>query len=542
MVNKSCDIVVLGGGGSGLVAAVKAAQAGKKVVVLEKNASAGGGMRGAKAMRTFGSQWQKDHNIPDKTAEYLRKVMDECYWRLDTRLVTNAIRATGEFFDWACSLEPIADKFVEGTYVFDSHEDQHGPTVPAGNFGTGAGKVFMDEMKRQCDVFGVDLMLNTPVKDVELTDGKISAVIAECEGENYHISCRVCILAIGSWVSNRAVAAKICPQLLSGIAGMGGPGGAPGGPGGPGGPEGMPPMDAPGGPGGPGDPSGDSEPGEGANHTSSMCSGDGIPIAEKAGAYLDYSSFCFRPMGAMYNCGSESLSTTGTLPHIIEVNKLGKRFCAEGVMRRLGFFDAGHVHYDQPDAEIYAIMDMNVVRHAMADANAGLCDEKNNSCIYDLPRFAETWEEVEADIRKAMAGPMAVTHADTIGELAAKIGIDPAQLEQTVAEYNHYCQEGTDWQCYKDPKYLVPLKEGPFFAIRGMCGTDGAFGGVLVDPDMRAYKANKSGVIDNLFVTGDFASGRFVVMGGVKHQVLNDMSWALASGYLAGKNAAEMLK
>lgn len=274
---------------------------------------------------------------------------------------------------------------------------------------------------------------------------------------------------------------------------------------------------------------------------SSMCTGDGIPIAEKAGAYLDYATFCFRPMGAMYNCGSESLSTTGTLPHIIEVNKFGKRFVAEGAMRRLGFFDAGHIDYEQPGAEIYAIMDMNVVRHAMADANAGLCDEKNDSCIYDLPRYKETWEEVVADIQKALSGPMAVTHADTVGELAMKLGMDPAVLEQTVAQYNEYCVEGMDWECYKDAKYLVPLNEGPYFAIRGMCGSDGAFGGVLVNHDMRAYNADKSGVIDNLFVTGDFASGRFIVMGGVKHQLINDMSWALASGYIAGTKAAEML-
>jgi len=130
MVNKTCDIVVLGGGGSGLVAAVKAAQAGKKVIVLEKNASAGGGMRGAKALRTFGSQWQKDHGIPDKTAEYLRNVMDETYWRIDKKLATNTIKATGEFFDWVCTLEPIADQFVEGTYVFDPIPHSMGPPSP----------------------------------------------------------------------------------------------------------------------------------------------------------------------------------------------------------------------------------------------------------------------------------------------------------------------------------------------------------------------------------------------------------------------------
>lgn len=87
----------------------------------------------------------------------------------------------------------------------------------------------------------------------------------------------------------------------------------------------------------------------------------------------------------------------------------------------------------------------------------------------------------------------------------------------------------------------MPLNKAPYFAISGWCSNDGAFGGVLVNEDMRAYKQDKSGVIDNLFVTGDFASGRFVVMGGVKHQIINDMSWALASGFIAGTEAASML-
>jgi fumarate reductase flavoprotein subunit len=87
---------------------------------------------------------------------------------------------------------------------------------------------------------------------------------------------------------------------------------------------------------------------------------------------------------------------------------------------------------------------------------------------------------------------------------------------------------------------MVPLTEGPFFALSGKLSTDGAFGGVRVDPNMQAYRPDGS-LMPGLFVTGDFASGRHIVMGGVKRQVLNDMSWALSSGFLAGSAAAECL-
>ena len=48
------------------------------------------------------------------------------------------------------------------------------------------------------------------------------------------------------------------------------------------------------------------------------------------------------------------------------------------------------------------------------------------------------------------------------------------------------------------------------------------------------------GVIENLYVAGDFASGRFINQGGVKVQIINDLAWAFASGFLAGEYAAEL--
>ena len=87
MNTYTCDIAVIGGGGSGLVAACRAAALGKRVIVLEKDKRLGGGMNMASTMRTFGSKWQKDQNLPDTTALFLRNRMDETYWRLDRKLV-----------------------------------------------------------------------------------------------------------------------------------------------------------------------------------------------------------------------------------------------------------------------------------------------------------------------------------------------------------------------------------------------------------------------------------------------------------------------
>ena len=50
------------------------------------------------------------------------------------------------------------------------------------------------------------------------------------------------------------------------------------------------------------------------------------------------------------------------------------------------------------------------------------------------------------------------------------------------------------------------------------------------------------GVVDGLYVVGDLASGRFINMAGIKKQILNDMSFALSSGYLAAEDAAAYLE
>ena len=82
------------------------------------------------------------------------------------------------------------------------------------------------------------------------------------------------------------------------------------------------------------------------------------------------------------------------------------------------------------------------------------------------------------------------------------------------------------------------MNEAPYYAVKAGMGTDGAFGGVEINSKMQA-KAAAGGVVPGLYVVGDLASGRFINMASIKKQVINDMSFAVSSGFLAGKNAAE---
>lgn len=489
-----CDLAVLGGGGSGLVAAVRAAAlSGQKVIVLEKAKRTGGGALFASTMRTFQSQWQKDRGLPDLTDAFLRQVMDETYWKLDPRLAVNCIKGTGQFFDWLCQLVPgIGDQFRVGTYVFDGPEGQQGPQNGGQN--NGGGRLIMETLLAECGKRGVTVLTEHRAVDVELENGRISAVLAESPAGPVRVRCRACVLATGSWIRNKAVVERVCPAFNRAEV-------------------------------------------ERNPHSNPNYTGDGLPIAEKAGARLDWDNFCLRLMGPMYNSKSAVLNGVASSDYVISVNLNGRRFVCEPMVPRMDPFDTGHVLLQQPRALSYAIFDSR----AMAAAISAARNAPPAPGPFGPPHYPEDETVLRADIASAVdAHNGCAFQADTLEELARQLDMDPAALEETVRSYNESCAAGFDRDFFKPAQHLVPLDRGPYYAVKGLLSTDGAFGGVLVDPDMRAYRA-EGGVIDGLYVTGDFASGRFISLGGVKRQLLNDFSWALSSGFLAGTHAAQYL-
>jgi fumarate reductase flavoprotein subunit len=540
--NKSCDLVVLGGGGSGLVAAVRAAQlTGKKVIVLEKDSSAGGGAQGARSLRTFGSKWQAKRNIPDTTAEFAREQMERLYWWLDEKLVGNCLRGTGQFFDWMCELGGnIEDKFTAGKYVF-----AHGDYDPVGPQMAGLGKFVTDLMKEKGKTFGVEVLTRHPVMDVEVKNGKIVAAIAKSDAGYVRVACNACVLATGSWIRNDEVLKKYVPEYYAMTQAMG-----TGGPGGQGGQQGgQPPAGgqqggAPGGQSGP--QGGQGGPGGGGSsnvgHTSPNYTGDGIALAEKAGAFVDYDSFCIRsggpvPMGGSSKVCSAMLQT----PFIITVNKNGKRFACESIIMNLGFFDGGPVLMKQPGGQSWDIFDENSIAAAFKYHKFPKNEKTPEKDVDLVPNFRvslpDTMEAIRSDLEKNSGG---IIKADSLEELADKIGVDKKGLIETVKRYNEGCETGVD-QFFKSKIHLAPINKPPYYAFSGIFGTDGAFGGVLVNPEMQAYRHDRS-LVEGLYVTGDFASGRHVSVKGVKLQAINDLSWAFSSGFLAGTNVAKYLK
>ena len=513
---KSCDLVVLGGGGSGMIAAVRAAQlTGKKVIVLEKAASTGGAAQYAGTIRTFGSKWQKKRNLPDTTADYARDMMDLVYWRLDEKLVLNGLLGTGQFFDWLCEIGgDIEDLFVVGQYTGAIKTDPYGPQIDSEKAKKRIGRFVMDMMKEKCSTYKVEVLTKHPAVDVEVKNGRITAVIAKSEAGHVRVACRACVMSIGSWINNEEVLKKCYPKFVGLKQYM--------------------------------DPS---------EHMNPNYTGDGIPLAEKAGAFVDYDSFVLRLMGPIWDYArdhgtSKAFLAMAQSPYIITVNLNGLRYSAEPVAH-IGRFSDGHVQIGQPRGQSYDIFDENTLKAEFerpqcsknaADMDTLACYPLTYMKPFEEVRLPEKMEEVRSSIKEGFdKNDPFMFRADTLEELAGKIDVNKKNFLETVRKYNESCEKGVDLDFFKRKDALVPINKPPYYAFLGKLMTDGAFGGVQVNPDMQAYKPD-GGLVEGLYVTGDFASGRFINLGGVKHQVLNDISWAFSSGFLAGTNAGRYLE
>lgn len=502
MKHLTCDIVVIGGGGSGLVAGCRGAHLGKSVIVLEKDKKAlGGGMNMASTMRTFGSKWQKERNLPDTSMLYLRNRMDETFWRIDRKLASNVIRGTGTFFDWFCEVAPkeVIDQFVVGRYVFDEEED--GPLGPQagghheGAHGKGGGRLIVETTAQLIPQLGGQILMDAVTQEIRTEHGKVTGVRVIQGGEELEIDCKAVILASGSWIRNQEQVKKYYPELAAAQPYMG---------------------ESP--------------------HMSWNYTGDGLKLAEQAGALMDDKNRTIRMMGPMTMCQSRVMGDMSNSAYVIYVNQNAKRYICEGSQLRMGVFDSGSVQVEQPEGKVYVIFDESALEHTIADGDNQ--PQPQLAMPFGASHFPKTMEEAHADIDPALEKHDGVLfRADTIEALAQEIGLDPAALKETVDTYNQYCQEGMDWDCYKPTEWMQPMTKAPFYAVKASLGTDGAFGGVEIDAHMRA-KAQSGGVVEGLYVTGDLASGRFINMAGIKKQIINDMSFALSSGFLAAEDAA----
>jgi succinate dehydrogenase/fumarate reductase flavoprotein subunit len=125
-----------------------------------------------------------------------------------------------------------------------------------------------------------------------------------------------------------------------------------------------------------------------------------------------------------------------------------------------------------------------------------------------------------------------IRRADTIGELAELIGRDPAALQRTVDDYNAACAAGHDAEYGRDAERLVPIEQGPFYAVGIVPAIPGSTAGARRDEHSRVVSTAGT-PIPRLYEAGELGSTLANL-----YQNGSLLTEAIAFGRIAGTNLA----
>jgi len=141
-----------------------------------------------------------------------------------------------------------------------------------------------------------------------------------------------------------------------------------------------------------------------------------------------------------------------------------------------------------------------------------------------------TKEEVEAGIAKGR-----FVRAATLAELATRLGIDPAALQETIAKHNRYMADGKDPDFGRQfTKAMLPLTDGPFYAIAQWPAVHHTMGGLRIDANARVIDIWGK-PIPGFYAAGEITGG----VHGANRLGGNAIPDAVAFGRVAGVNTAK---
>ncbi|MDQ0620477.1 FAD-dependent oxidoreductase [Arthrobacter globiformis] len=231
--------------------------------------------------------------------------------------------------------------------------------------------------------------------------------------------------------------------------------------------------------------------------------GDGLELGLKAGAAVaDMTAIWGVPVisEAAHEYDGVRSGRMGnvemTLPGSITVNAAGKRFVNEA----LNYHDASRVF-------------------ASVDPLTGRQQNNPAWLVFDAAYLSKY------PVAGSAAGSPAdwMSAADSLEELACKVGVDPAGLAATVARFNADASKGVDTEFHRGATpqdrflgdaantpspCLAPLTTAPFYAVRISAGVLGTSGGLDTDFNGRVLDRHRQ-PIPGLYAAGNVSAGVF---------------------------------
>lgn len=481
MKNYEAQICVIAAGPSGLSAAVQAAEDGASVVVLEKAAAVGGAANMGMGPLGLGTRYQKAQMIDITVEKAFHMFMEYTHYQVDARLVKRYFDQSAETIEW---LEDMGVEFEGAFRYFPQSEATWHIVKSDKGIGPRAASFMNKALYEKALELDVTFLLETPAtKILKDEEGKVCGVLAvNKDGEEIKVDCKAAIICTGGAGCN--------PEMIKAETGF-------------------------------------TFGKDMFNFAIPGIMGDGLKMAWDAGA--DHMPVRIEMAANIEGIDDlpQCIPNVFIQPNLL-VNQFGKRVMNEEYMQNATYLS--NVIANQKDRVCYSIVDTSIVKGYIrngVDVVSMVRTETDVSDFYDGVKMAQE------------NGNDSFYIADTIEELAEKMGIDPETLADTVDEYNDFC-DSVDEEFFKPKKYLKAVHKGPFYATRVRAGGYGTVGGIRINENCEACDADFM-PIPGLYCAGADScniyndSYMFLLPG-------NSMGYAVNTGRIAGMEAAEYVE
>lgn len=365
------------------------------------------------------SEMQRERYITYSRDEAFKRIMEYSHWRANARLVRAFVNESGSTISW------LQEKGVEF-----SNATINMPDAPRTyHVVKGQGAAVVKALATRAKEKGIDLRLATPVQRILKEGGRVTGVIAEENGEEIQVASKAVMIASGGYANNKEWIKKYTGfDLDVNVIPIG--------------------------------------------NVDKM--GDGIRMAWEVGAAEEgmgvIEMFRAGPVGPEFTLKGQ-IEFIAAQPDLW-VNPRGERFCDEGI----AFYDTsvGNANARYKEGYTYSLFNDSIKQHIIKNGierGVGM-ENPPGSRPMDFDK------ELKAAIEK---GSTEVFMADSVEELASKIGVNPTVLKATVDEYNGFCEKGHDDLFAKDPKYLRPLNGPKFYAVKARTVFLGTLGGIKIN-------------------------------------------------------------
>jgi len=484
MTSLTTQIAIVAAGPTGLAAAITAAENGVEVIVFEKGAFAGGTAN--MGMGPFGveSRMQKELMCGPTKEEAFKIMMDHVHWDVDARLVHDYFWKSGETIDW---LEDMGVEFDRpAKYYPGAYETWHVVKPKDGGVpGPRAASAMTRVMYDHAVELGVQFYLETAVRSLKKNEyGAVCGLTAGgSDGETYDVEAKAVLVACGGFGNNSEMIRKYT-GFTDGRDMFG--------------------FKIPG------------------------ITGDGLKMVWEIGggkSHMEMERICGNDIP---NVGEFESRVLFSQPSAVIVNRQGYRIMDEEQIKNGAV--AGNVFGRQYRGDGFIIIDDSLLKHF----------RRNGVDLNSMVFRGDFTKQFSSEVAEAAEKyPETVFIADSLEELADKLGIDQDTFMETIEEYNDGCDCGFDDLFLKNRRYLHPLIGKRFYALRMSSGAYGSLGGIRVNHKLEVLTDDWE-VIPGLYAGGsdvcDLYGGTYCyLLGG------NTMGFALNSGRIAAENMVDYI-